>query len=198
MITHTAEQGTSEWFKARLGIPTASKFGDILTSQAKPAAAQKKYMNTLLAEYLTGNREETPQSYWMQRGTELEPMARNYYEFCTGIEVRESGFVTTDDGMVGGSPDGLTDVGGIEIKCPSPAVHVEYLLSGKCPAAYVPQVQGLMWLFGAEHWDFVSYHPDFGKQLVVEVGLDEKWQTAWADEIKLFTEKLLAARSKLL
>jgi hypothetical protein len=33
---------------------------------------------------------------------------------------------------------------------------------------------------------------------VVEVGLDEKWQTAWADEIKLFTEKLLAARSKLL
>jgi hypothetical protein len=198
VIIHTADQGTPEWFQARLGIPTASRFGDILTSQAKPAAAQKKYLNTLLAEHLTGKRDEIPQTFWMQRGTELEPHARSYYEFHSELDVRESGFVTTDDGLVGGSPDGLTEVGGLEIKCPSPAVHVEYLLAGKCPAQYVPQVQGLMWLFGADRWDFVSYHPDFRKQLVVQVGRDDKWQAAWESEIKVFNDKLQDAKHKLL
>lgn len=198
MIIHTAEQGTPEWFQARLGIPTASKFGDILTSQAKPSASQQRYMNMLLAEHLTGEREETPVTRHMQHGAEMEPHARSYYEFESELEVKQLGFVTTDDGLVGGSPDGLTVVGGLEIKCPSRPVHVEYLRAGKCPAAYVPQVQGLMWLFEADRWDFVSYHPRFRKQLVVQVGRDDKWLTAWEAEIKKFNDQLQEAKHKLL
>ena len=188
-----------------MGLPTASRAGDILTSQCKPAAGQKGYMNTLIAEHLTGKREEIPKTFWMNRGNEIEPEACTFYEFETGHNVKPSGFCTTDDRIFGGSPDGLTEFGGLEIKCPSPAVHTEYLISGKCPAKYVPQVQSLMWLFEADHWDFVSYHPDFFDrendrhfQLIVRVNRDDKWQAAWEIEIKKFNDQLQEAKHKLL
>lgn len=197
MIIHDMEQGTEEWFAVRLGIPTASKFSDIFTSQGKPSASQNKYMNLLVAEWLMGERVETYQNDAMARGNELEPEARTYYELQSDVDVEQTGFITTDDGLIGGSPDGLTALGGLEIKCPSAHVHVEYLLSGKCPAKYLPQVQGLMFLTGKTHWDFVSYYPEMPRQLIVRVERDEKWIEGFAVEIQKFNAKLLAMREKL-
>lgn len=197
MIVHDLEQGTEEWFAVRLGIPTASRFADIYTSTGKSASGQDRYLHTLAAEWLMGGKVETYQNEHMIRGNELEPEARAFYEFESGFEVEQTGFITTDDGMIGGSPDGLTEDGGLEIKCPTPQVHVEYLLKGKCPAKYYPQVQGLMFLTGKEHWDFVSYHPDMPQQLVVRVERDEKWIEGFTAEIAKFNNKLLSMREKL-
>jgi hypothetical protein len=197
MIVHDLEQGTDEWFSVRLGIPTASRFADIYTSTGKVAAGQSKYMHTLAAEWLMGGKVETYQNEHMIRGNELEPEARAYYEFESGLDVEQTGFITTDDGLIGGSPDGLTEPGGLEIKCPTPQVHVEYLLAGKCPAKYYPQVQGLMFLTGKEHWDFMSYHPEMPQQLIVRVERDHKWITGFIDEIAKFNTKLLSMREKL-
>jgi len=197
MIVHDMEQGTEEWFSVRLGIPTASRFADIYTSTGKVASGQERYLHSLVAEWLMGERAETYTNEHMARGNELEPEARSFYEFDSGLEVTETGFITTDDGMIGGSPDGMTDAGGLEIKCPTPHVHVEYLLRGKCPSKYLPQVHGLMFLTGREHWDFVSFHPDMPKQLVVRVERDEKWIAGFAAEIQKFNEKLLSMRERL-
>ena len=76
MIVLNCEQGTDEWFEARLGIPTASCFNKILTSQGKPASSSNTYMNELLADWLMG-KQEGYENEWMRRGTELEPEERS-------------------------------------------------------------------------------------------------------------------------
>lgn len=197
MIIHDMEQGTEEWFAVRLGIPTASKFADIYTSTGKASSSQGKYLHSLTAEWMMGKKIETYQNDAMNWGNEKEPEARTYYELEWGNDVEQTGFITTDDGMIGGSPDGLTEAGGLEIKCPTPHVHVEYLLAGKCPSKYVPQVQGLMFLTGKPHWDFVSYHPDMTKQLIVRVERSEEWIEGFTAEIQKFNSKLLSMRERL-
>lgn len=50
------EQGTSDWFAARAGIPTASEFHSILAKGkgGQPSATRRKYMIKLATEVLTG------------------------------------------------------------------------------------------------------------------------------------------------
>jgi hypothetical protein len=50
--------------------------------------------------------------------------------------------------------------GGLEIKCPSAAVHVGYLLDG-FDEKYYCQIQGGLWITGRRWWDAVSYCPGF-------------------------------------
>ena len=160
------EQRSPEWFAARLGIPTASRFKDILTSQGKKAAAFNRLADSLAGDILAGLAEETYQSDAMLRGIELEDEARKYYEFTRDAKADEVGFVLLDDGSAGASPDGLMDDRGLEIKCPLRHTHVAYLRAGKLPADYVPQVQGCMWICERDQWDFLSYHPDLPPLLI--------------------------------
>ncbi len=49
------EQGTPEWFQARLGIPTCSRLDEVLTPKTlKLSTPAGKYRNQLLAEWLVG------------------------------------------------------------------------------------------------------------------------------------------------
>ena len=52
MRVHRIEQGTPEWKKVRLGIPTASWFHTIITPLGKPTdnRERKKYLYRLVAE----------------------------------------------------------------------------------------------------------------------------------------------------
>lgn len=196
MQINNCEQGSEEWFAARRGIPTASEFKSIFTSQGKVSASQSTYMYKLIAEWLM---DKTPEAYtneWMERGKELESEARAFYELRESEEVQEVGFVTLDSGMAGCSPDGLLKDGGLELKCPAPHTHVKYLLAGKCPAEYIPQVQGSMWICGALWWDFMSYHPDM-PPLVVRVNRDQKFVDQLSAEVGVFTGKLFEKRQQL-
>lgn len=173
-------------------------FNKIITSQGKPVTASTTdtYMNTLLAEWLVSGQVESYQSEWMARGTELEPRARAFYELETGKEVKQVGFVKHDFLDVGGSPDGLSDTGGIEIKCPAPQTHVKYLLQQKCPADYIPQVQGSMWLCERDEWDFLSYHPDMSP-LLITVTRDDAFIETLESLVTKFLEKMQQKRGKL-
>jgi hypothetical protein len=144
MITLNVEQNSPEWFEARCGIPTASSFKEIFTSQGKPSASATNYMHKLLAEWLTGSKTEIKQTEWMERGSLMEDEARAWYEFQTGNAVMQVGLVYKDETkMIACSPDGLISYGnGLEIKCPAAHTHVKYLLANKLPSEYVPQVQG--------------------------------------------------------
>lgn len=168
------EQYSDEWWQARLGIPTASCFKDIVTSQGKKASAFDRYTHTLVAERLMGHPPESFETPWMQRGTELEPQARQFYSFARDVDVEQVGLCLTDNGKAGASPDGLTPESGLEIKCPAPHTHVEYLTRGKIPATYVPQVQGQMWVCERDRWDFLSFHPEM-PPLLVTVERDDKF-----------------------
>lgn len=156
-IIHTMEQGSEEWFDARLGHVTGSNFG---TAIAKPGSTRTLYMRKLIAERLTGMPQVTYKNADMEHGTELEPYAKEYHSLLWDCEIKEVGFIEINE-YVGVSPDGLIgDDGGIEIKCPLPSTHIEYILGDREIACYRPQVQGCMWATGRKWWDFVSYCPE--------------------------------------
>lgn len=165
------QQGTAEWRLARIGKATASRFADIMASgrNGLEAATRRRYRAELVAERLTGAPASSGfDSYAMQVGREREPVARAEFEARTGLFVRESGFIEHPDLLAGASPDGLIgDDSGVEIKCPQPLTHCEYidLPEGACPQEYVWQVQGCMWITERKSWFFVSFNPDFPENL---------------------------------
>lgn len=196
MIVLDCEQGSQEWLEARLGIPTASEFDKIITGTGKPSSQASTYMNKLLAEWMTGKSNGMEQTDWMQRGNELEADARMLYTLTTDIEVETVGLVYKDDRkLVSCSPDGLSE-GGLELKCPAPHTHVEYLLSGKIPTKYIPQVQGAMYITDRQWWDFMSYHPEM-PPLLVRVERNDKYIDALDLALSGFIERMLWKRGQL-
>ena len=49
---------------------------------------------------------------------------------------------------------------------------INYLLDKKLPKIYEKQVQGQMYVTGAEWCDFICYHPKL-KPLIIRIGRDE-------------------------
>jgi len=194
------EQRSDEWLKLRCGVATASCFDKIITpATGKASASALAYRRELLAEWLMGEPVSVKESGWMQRGTEMEPEARAFYEFEADAEVTEAGFVFLDERrQIGCSPDGLVgDDGLIEIKCPAPNTHVGYLIDAKLPTAYIPQVQGALWVTGRKWCDFVSYHPEM-ESLIVRVRRDEPYIAKMATLIEAFVATMLEEREILL
>lgn len=169
MSAEAAVQGSPEWFAARLGIPTASTFADMMATVKTGEAASRRNLRTkLVIERLTGARAETFTSFAMQQGAEREPAGRVEYEVRFNTIVREVGFIRHQTIACGASPDGLIeDDGGFELKCPLPSTHFAYLAlkAGECPSEYRWQVQGSMWVTGRKWWDFCSYCPEFPPEL---------------------------------
>lgn len=193
------EQRSDEWQKLRVGIPTASCFDKIITpATGKASTSAAGYRRELLAEWITGQPASVKESGWMQRGTELEPEARAFYEFEADAEVTEAGFVFLDERrLIGGSPDGFIGEDGLlEIKVPSPGVHVSYLIDAKLPTAYIPQVQGCLWVTGRQWCDFISYHPEI-EPLIVRVNRDESYIAKMAVLVEAFVEAMIAERETL-
>ena len=172
MILETATQRTEDWYAARIGKATASRFRDATAylRSGDPAQAQRDYRTELVVERLTQQPIQRYTTAAMQWGTEQEPAARAAYERVTGIHVEETGFVAHDTLLAGCSPDGLVDWDGIiEIKCPfNSAVHIETLLRGM-PDEHAAQVQGQMWITGRQWCDFVSYDPRMPTELQLHV-----------------------------
>jgi len=167
------EQGSDEWFAARLGKVTASRIADMMATirSGAPAASRANYEAELIAERLTGQRAEGYTNAAMQHGVETEPEARADYEFCTNQIVQEVGFIPHPViEMAGASPDGLVgDNGLIEIKCPNTAKHLDTLLTGKVEGKYIKQMQFQMACTGREWCDFVSYDPRLPVELNMKI-----------------------------
>ena len=199
MITINCEQGTDEWFQARLGIPTASEFSKIITpAKLEPSRSADTYINKLIAEWLRGKPDESFQSDWMKRGVETEQEARDWYSFQTDKEVKQVGFCLNDSKTYGCSPDGLVDEGGLEIKCPSPGVHVGYMLAKKVPTEYKLQVLGSLLVTGCKWWDFLSYHPDMNPLLIRTNRCDVEDDLAILEKSLTETDKKISEKKQLL
>ncbi len=173
MLRVKGAQGSAQWVTARCGIPTASRFDKILTNvKLDLSKSAVDYMAELLAEWFEGqpvdDLSETPE---MQRGTELEPLARKSYAMETGHTVDEVGLCLTDDGLIGCSPDGLIgDDGMLEIKTPMMKQHIAYMINpAKLAAKYRLQVHGGLFVCERDWIEIVSYHPSL-PNVIVHVG----------------------------
>jgi hypothetical protein len=184
MKTYGFPQRSDEWFAIRCGIPTASSADKILTPTGNLSKQSEPYLNRLLADRAGYGDAPIEPTEWMLRGIELEPEARALFEFETGQDVTQMGFITNDDGTAGCSPDGIVEglVGpvGYEVKCPKASTHFGYLRGLIMPPFYGPQVHFSMAVTGLKRWAFMSYFP----------GLDPLIVTVERDE---YTEKIVAA-----
>lgn len=193
------EQGSESWFEERRGRATASRFSDVLAKgQGKTRAS---YMLKLAAERLTGKVEEGFSNKHTDRGTEQEPFARLAYEAHVGEIVEEVGFIKHPTMMAGSSPDGLVDVGGVEIKSVIPTVQIETIMKGGYPSSHKAQIQGNLWITGRPWWDFVSYSPDMPGKLrlyVFRVERDEAYIRTIESEVRTFLTELDALIETLL
>jgi hypothetical protein len=164
------QQGTNEWFRLRLGLPTASCFDQIVTpKKCELSKSAPRYALRLVAERLLNMPTESVEGQmWMERGKELEPQAVRQYEFTNDLKTVPVGFITNDAGTLGCSPDRIVldnERIGLEIKCPSPHIHLGYMLNGT-DDDYKPQVQGQIMIAELHHADFYSFHPRMPPALI--------------------------------
>jgi len=190
------EQGSDDWFAARLGRVTASRVADVMTkTKSGYGAGRKNYMMELLCQRLTGNREEGFTNAAMQRGTDMEPIARGRYEIENDILVDEIGIVNHPSiDNFAASPDGLVGEDGlIEIKVPNTATHIAFLQSGRIPPKYQTQMTVQM-LCTERNWcDFVSFDdrlPDHLQYRCVRFELDADRAKEITDEVESFLKEL--------
>ena len=190
------QQRTDEWIAARCGKVTASRVADVMaTTKSGPSAARKNYMMELLCQRLTGNVEQGFNSAAMQRGTDLEPIARSAYEVDSGVMVIEVGLVDHPSiEWFGASPDGMVNEDGlVEIKCPNTATHIEFLRTGKPDGRYVWQMMAQMACTGRKWCDFVSFDdrlPEHLQYRNVRVERCEKTIEKMETEIRSFLAEL--------
>ena len=168
VILEHMEQGSDEWIKARMGCITMSNAAILLIkgrTKNAPSATRQTYIAQVASEVISGIPADRVNTWDIIRGNLLEPFARKAYEIQTGIPVKQIGlgYLNTEK-RIAASPDGLTEFGGVEIKCQHPKNHMKTILEAQNPAKFEAQMQGCMWVFGVDRWDYCSFCPEFDNQ----------------------------------
>lgn len=156
------DQKTDEWFKLREGCVITG------SNAKKVKGTGTAYLYELLAKATTEREEAEIHTKHIDRGVELEPVARKEYEKVAGVKVKEVSFIR--NGRIGISPDGLvysktmksTLKKLLEIKCPDTPNHIRYILDNKIPSEHEDQIiHGFITCPDVDEIDFVSYDPKF-------------------------------------
>ena len=188
-----------DWLAVRAGKFTGSDFFQYMSylkkGELSDTAENSLYKKVL--EYLGESVADSYKSAAMERGNELEPIARVEYIGETFNDVKEVGFVDLEQLHAGCSPDGMImpelirdkktgaylfkdsvdytkPIKIIEIKCPEIKNYLK-MAKGDIPALYECQVQYNMFITGAKSCDFVIYHPDM-RLIVHKIDADEQYQ----------------------
>ena len=160
------DQQTEEWYKLRMGIPTASKFDTIMANFGKAfGEPSKRYAIKLAIESITCIKDDSESftNEHMLRGIAQEPIARSLYEQERFVIVEDGGFFHCES--FGGSPDGIVKNDRlIEIKSVIPATHYSTLKRGNYDPTYKWQLLGNLLCSNYDTIDFISYCSNFPKQ----------------------------------
>jgi putative phage-type endonuclease len=171
-IEESAEQGTAEWHKQRLGKLTASRFGDAIDTLKNGTASSKQvgYAYELLSERLTGLSQPFFETADMRWGKGQEAYARLAYQEATGLSVQEVGFIQAPwHHQCGVSPDGLVgDDGLIEIKCPRSTTFLKWVIDGEVPEQHKPQMLLQLVVTERKWCDFVAYDQRMPEPLFIK------------------------------
>lgn len=157
-------QQTPEWFEVKKLKMGASHAGVIMAN----GKGLDTYVKELLADYYSEGEKEIYTNTDIQRGIELEPLARELYSIKTGNDVIEVGGYEFDK-YTFVSPDGLVgDDGGVEIKCHSDKVFVELLLHEVIDPKYYAQIQMNLFCTGRKWWDYVGYNQNIKPYIYIK------------------------------
>ncbi len=177
MKIHMCAQGSPEWIQLRCGVPTASQFHRIITPKKRERSAQlDNYAMDLVAERMIGKPLVSVTTAAMESGIEREPLAVSSYELEYGVDAHSVGFLTTDDGKVGASPDRIIPgVRLLECKSPQAHTHIGYLLGKGPDESYFCQLQGQLYVAEMmQEVDIISCFPGLPDK-VVRVRRDDEF-----------------------
>jgi predicted phage-related endonuclease len=172
---HNVEQKSDEWFKIREQYP-------LTASNAHTIAVAGKGLETLCWEIMANKYsfadEDKISTKDLDRGIELEPLARQIYELRTGYIVRKVGFVTDEEiSKVGGaSPDGdiVNEDGIVEFKAFADVKHFKMIIDFKETGTfeiekdYQYQMQQQLLFTGKKWVDYSVFNPNFKDSLLIQ------------------------------
>lgn len=175
-------QRTEEWFHDRLGMFSASRFGDLMACNSKAKGkdwSQHKWLfaigDTALTyileraiERTSGENLKFVSTWQMRHGTELEPEGIAAVEDELKVKIKEHGFIKFLKNA-GASPDGSLKIAtmdlAFELKCPATILSHYKLINEPFAEGhtYFWQVTGEMLALKVENALFCSYDPRFPK-----------------------------------
>lgn len=123
------EQNSDEWFDVRKGKITGSKLKDIVV---KRGTGRKVGFYQLIADRIAIEPDDEDA---MERGHRLELEAIERFEKETGLKTEQVGmWISDDDNDIAVSPDAVIgNTEAVEVKCWSPARHLQAYLEDKIP-----------------------------------------------------------------
>jgi len=172
---------TKEQREQRVGKFTGSEIYKLMGAKGLGKTGET-YIFEKAAEFLTGQPikpDFTAAS--TQWGIDHELEAQLYFEAATGCKIQPG--VTLENEFIVGTPDGLLEDCGFEIKCPfNSGNHLKNLSMQKADdlldlhPEYYWQCVSYMWLTGLKKWKFCSYDPHFKEEkrmLILNLELNE-------------------------
>lgn len=197
-------QGSSEWLELRRGKITGTRAHTVLVN----GKGLNTLIDELVIEMLSVSSTEPYKSHSMQRGNDLEPLAREAFSIAEldYREVIEVGCVIhpkIKDFMI--SPDGLfSEYGLLEIKCFESKNYFEHLKAYKndpfgfkfLDNKYNTQVQAGLSCTGNDFAKGVIYNPDFIGNEYIEFHIERDEKTIKL--IEEITEEAIYKRDQIL
>lgn len=179
-IMEDIKQGSEEWLDLRKTKITATDASVIMG--VNPWKTKYQLYNEKISQM-----NNTFVNERMQRGVDLEPIARDLFNIQTGLNMQPA-VVIKDWAMA--SLDGLSECGKylVEIKCPSEKDH-SIAASNKVPDHYYPQIQHQMYVSDVQLAYYYSF--DGADGIIVEVERDEEYIAKMIDEEKKFYDLLI-------
>jgi putative phage-type endonuclease len=174
-------QGTFQWHALRKTKITATDMSVIMGVNP---------WKTLLQLYHEKVSEDAPSNIInerMQRGLDLEPIARELFTLKTKVDV-EPRVVIKDWAMA--SLDGISESGNcvVEIKCPGDKDH-ELAVSGRIPQHYYPQLQHQMYVCDVDEMYYFSFDGIDG--VIVDIKRDQEYIDKMLIEGKKFYDCII-------
>jgi putative phage-type endonuclease len=183
-VIHCAQR-SPEWFALHQHRITSSRFGRVLTGTTR---GWRSLMNEMRGPQEFKDISHVPAIGW---GVKYEPAARAMFELQRpDVRLTEVGFIVSDCGDYGVSPDGISSRATLEIKCPYNAdVHLRTLRYSMVPPEYIAQIQGQMWVAQKRWCWFVSFDPreaDHRKLVIIKVARDDEYIKALEERCRSF------------
>lgn len=199
MKFHDVVQGSEDWHALRLGRLGGSDAHALLVngkSENGIGEGLKTILYKKVAEIVAGWTASEFVNSDMERGLELEPLARRCYEDTHMLTVRQIGYISLGE-YIGYSPDGLVGEDGlIEIKCPAAPEFVRFSLERAIDPKHLAQMHWGMFVSGRSWCDYVVYHPDFANEMVVTRVLSDADVIARiGQKVKVYNDTIEAALS---
>lgn len=211
VLSFDIDQGSGDWDRLRLRIPTASRFSDILTPKTmKMSASRKRYAVEIICARLMNWQPKSLETIeQIEAGRQKEPFAVAQLEEIREVQTRKIGLIRTNDLRFGASPDRVVMDGDrvaitVECKAPTIPMQMNYALMAELAKlepvnneveAYRCQRQGQMKIAECDEAIFFSYHERM-PPVYVRNHRDEPFIKRLTEALEQFDDELCVLEEK--